>query len=167
MNKKQQRNTMRRMKPSKALHLLICLYLSATAASFSVENQSSPSDNKRVAASEKSFIAARSAVLSGALLIGLGVPAASAGDIIRGQQIFQINCAVCHAQGRNVIMPEKTLEKEALEKYLYSGYTEEAVVRQVTNGKNAMPAFGGRLGDIDIENVASYVIDMAEAGWEK
>jgi len=106
-------------------------------------------------------------VLSGALLLGLGVPAASAGDIIRGQQIFQINCAVCHAQGRNVIMPEKTLEKEALEKYLYAGFNEEAVVRQVTNGKNAMPAFGGRLGDIDIGNVASYVIDMAEAGWEK
>jgi len=37
---------------------------------------------------------------------------------------------------------------------------------QVTNGKNAMPAFGGRLSDGDIQNVASYVITTSEEGWE-
>jgi len=36
---------------------------------------------------------------------------------------------------------------------------------QVTNGKNAMPAFGGRLSDEDIENVATYVITTAKNGW--
>jgi cytochrome c6 len=36
----------------------------------------------------------------------------------------------------------------------------------VTNGKNAMPAFGGRLSDDDIQNVATYVIATAKAGWE-
>jgi len=40
-------------------------------------------------------------------------------------------------------------------------------VTQVTNGKNAMPAFGGRLSDDDIQNVAAYVIDQAEGGkWD-
>jgi cytochrome c6 len=34
-------------------------------------------------------------------------------------------------------------------------------VYQVTNGKNAMPAFGGRLDPEDIENVAAYVVDQA------
>ena len=37
---------------------------------------------------------------------------------------------------------------------------------QVTNGKNAMPAFGGRLSEDDINNVASYVITTSEDGWE-
>ena len=32
---------------------------------------------------------------------------------------------------------------------------------QVTNGKNAMSAFGGRLSDDDIANVATYVISEA------
>jgi cytochrome c6 len=34
-------------------------------------------------------------------------------------------------------------------------------VTQVTNGKNAMSAFGGRLSDDDIANVATYVISEA------
>lgn len=37
---------------------------------------------------------------------------------------------------------------------------------QVTNGKNAMPAFGGRLSDEDIQNVAAYVVDTANSGWD-
>jgi len=63
-------------------------------------------------------------------------------------------------------MPEKTLEKEALEEYLDGGFNEAAVVKQVTNGKGAMPAFGGRLSDDDIKAVASYVISTSKAGWE-
>ena len=34
---------------------------------------------------------------------------------------------------------------KALEEFLDGGFSEAAVVKQVTNGKNAMPAFGGRL----------------------
>ena len=64
-------------------------------------------------------------------------------------------------------MPDKTLEKDALAKYLDGGFSEPAVVTQVTNGKNAMPAFGGRLSDDDIRNVASYVIATSSTGdWE-
>lgn len=45
---------------------------------------------------------------------------------------------------------------------------EPSVVTQVMNGKNAMPAFGGRLSDDDIANVASYVIDQATgAKWDE
>ena len=64
-------------------------------------------------------------------------------------------------------MPEKTLEKEALEQYLAGGRNEKAVITQVTNGKNAMPAFGGRLSDDDIANVATYVISQSDAGWDE
>jgi cytochrome c6 len=64
-------------------------------------------------------------------------------------------------------MPDKTLEKAALEQYLAGGRNEKAVMMQVTNGKNAMPAFGGRLSEDDISNVASYVIATSEAGWDE
>jgi cytochrome c6 len=36
---------------------------------------------------------------------------------------------------------------------------------QVTNGKGAMPAFGGRLSDDDIANVAAFVIESSTEGW--
>ena len=58
------------------------------------------------------------------------------------------------------------LNEQALEEYLDGGFNEAAVVKQVTNGKNAMPAFGGRLSDADISNVATYVISTAKAGWD-
>ena len=38
---------------------------------------------------------------------------------------------------------------------------------QVTNGKNGMPAFGGRLTENDIENVANYIIYQAERNFQK
>ena len=83
-----------------------------------------------------------------------------------GKSIFEYNCAACHRGGQNIIMPEKTLEREDLEQYLDGGFNEKAVIRQVTNGKNAMPAFGGRLSGDDIANVAAYVISTANAGWD-
>ena len=58
------------------------------------------------------------------------------------------------------------LTPKALEEFLDGGFSEAAVVKQVTNGKNAMPAFGGRLSDSDIANVATYVISTAKDGWD-
>ena len=51
------------------------------------------------------------------------------------------------------------------DRYLDGGFKPESVIKQVTNGKNAMPAFGGRLSDADIANVAAYVIQSSDAGW--
>jgi cytochrome c6 len=50
--------------------------------------------------------------------------------------------------------------------FLTGGFKEAAVVTQVTNGKGAMPAFGGRLTDDDIANVATYVITKSGEGWD-
>ena len=111
--------------------------------------------------------AVKAAVAGAAVTAGVAVSPAFAGDVGAGEQVFNANCAACHAGGQNVIMPEKTLEKEALDQYLAGGRSEKSVVTQVTNGKNAMPAFGGRLSDEDIANVASYVIATSEAGWDE
>jgi len=109
---------------------------------------------------------AQAGAVAGAIATSAAVPAFAA-DVAAGEQVFNANCAACHAGGQNVIMPEKTLEKDALEQYLAGGRNEKAVVTQVTNGKNAMPAFGGRLSDDDIANVASYVITTSESGWDE
>jgi cytochrome c6 len=88
---------------------------------------------------------------------------ALAGDAASGAKIFSANCAACHMGGNNVVMANKTLKKDALEKYQMNSL--EAITTQVKNGKNAMPAFGGRLNAAQIEDVATYVLDQAEKGW--
>jgi cytochrome c6 len=98
------------------------------------------------------------AVVAGAMAF---VPLAFAADIEAGSAVFAGNCAACHAGGNNVIQNEKTLRKEALEQYLEGGFKESSIIYQVTNGKNAMPAFGGRLDEEEIQNVAAYVFDQA------
>jgi len=80
-----------------------------------------------------------------------------------GGPLFQANCASCHAGGTNRIMANKTLKKEALAKYDMD--SKEVIVKQVTNGKRAMPAFRGRLKSSQIEAVAEYVLSQAEKGW--
>lgn len=88
---------------------------------------------------------------------------ALAADAASGAKIFSANCAACHAGGRNVIMANKSLKKDALDKYSMNSL--EAIVQQVTNGKNAMPSFRGRLNTQQMEDVASYVLEQAEKGW--
>ncbi|MBW4532427.1 MAG: c-type cytochrome [Pleurocapsa minor HA4230-MV1] len=88
---------------------------------------------------------------------------ALAGDAASGGKIFSANCAACHAGGKNVINGAKTLQKEALDKYEMNSL--ENIIYQVNNGKNAMPAFKGRLTDAQIEDVATYVLSQAENGW--
>ncbi|MEI7664657.1 MAG: c-type cytochrome [Synechococcaceae cyanobacterium ELA263] len=101
------------------------------------------------------------------LALLLGAAPSFAADAAHGGQIFSANCAACHMGGGNVVNAQATLKKDALESYLanYSAGHEAAIITQVTNGKNAMPAFGGKLSATDIEDVASYVEAQANAGW--
>merc|ERR1712203_353514 len=87
---------------------------------------------------------------------------AMAADLENGETVFQANCASCHAGGNNSIVPEKKIKKAELEQYLAGGFKVEAIITQVTNGKNSMPAFGEKLGPDDIEDVASYVYGQAD-----
>jgi cytochrome c6 len=96
------------------------------------------------------------------LCFGVSTPAFAA-DVAAGAKIFSANCTACHAGGNNVVMAEKTLKKDALQKF--NMFSADAIMTQVKNGKNAMPAFGGRLTDDDRANVAAYVLDQAEKGW--
>ncbi len=88
---------------------------------------------------------------------------AYAADAAAGGQVFSANCAACHAGGKNLVNPAKTLSKADLESNGMN--SAAAIVTQVTNGKNAMPAFGGRLSADQIDNVAAYVLEQSSAGW--
>lgn len=88
---------------------------------------------------------------------------AHAADLANGAKIFNANCSACHIGGNNVIIANKTLKKEALEKYGMKSL--DAVKAQVSKGKNAMPAFSGRLSESQIEDVASYILEQAQKGW--
>ncbi|MGB8691504.1 MAG: c-type cytochrome [Microcoleus sp.] len=96
--------------------------------------------------------------------VGFGRPAL-AGDAANGAKLFSANCAACHIGGGNVVMGMKTLKKAALEKYGMNSI--EAITTQVTNGKNAMPAFKGRLKPAQIEDVATYVLEQSAKDWKK
>lgn len=92
------------------------------------------------------------------------VSPALAGDASAGKGIFTANCNACHMSGGNVVAgASKGLAKGALEKNGVD--TLEKIVYQVTNGKNAMPSFKGRLDAQQIEDVATYVLAQAEKGW--
>jgi cytochrome c6 len=80
-----------------------------------------------------------------------------------GQEVFSNTCSACHIGGINVIVPKKTLTQEALEKYAMNSV--DAIKQQVAQGKNAMPAFADRLTADQIDAVAGYVLEQADAGW--
>lgn len=86
---------------------------------------------------------------------------ATAGNLELGEEVFSNTCAACHTGGQNVVQVEKTLQKSALEQYLEGGFSEASIVRQATNGKNAMPAFADRLSEEEIQAVAAYVYNQA------
>ena len=67
----------------------------------------------------------------------------------------------------NVVNSQRTLKQDDLKAYLfdYNDGHESAIVHQVTNGKNGMPAFGAKLGSDDISDVAAYVESQSVKGW--
>ena len=95
--------------------------------------------------------------------VGFGRPAL-AGDAAKGAKLFSANCAACHIGGGNVVMGMKTLKKDALEKYGMNSL--EAITAQIYKGKNAMPAFLGRLKPEQIEDVATYVLEQSAKDWK-
>lgn len=87
------------------------------------------------------------------LALALCGAAAQAADPGRGAGLYQSNCAVCHgAQGRAVMPGAPSFNRgDAL---LRPDMTLLAAIRA---GRNAMPAFQGRLPDRDIMDVIAYM----------
>jgi cytochrome c6 len=90
---------------------------------------------------------------------------AHASDVAEGAKVFAANCAACHAGGRNVVNPTKSLKKADLEKY--DMFSDAAIISQLISGKGAMPAFANKIDAVQMENVAAYVLSQAENNWAK
>ena len=90
-------------------------------------------------------------------------------DLENGSQIFASSCAACHMGGGNVISATRTLSQGDLQAHLdsYSKDHLEAIEHQIEAGKNAMPSFEGKLSEADIIDVAAYVEEQAERGWQR
>ena len=81
-----------------------------------------------------------------------------------GKSLFKNNCSVCHLGGNNIIIPEKNLKHETLEANGMN--SKNAITYQIINGKNGMPAFGGRLKEEEIEKITLYVLEQAATNFE-
>jgi mono/diheme cytochrome c family protein len=80
-----------------------------------------------------------------------------------GSDIFNANCATCHAAGGNRLKPDKTLNLQDLKQNRRD--TLEAIILHVSNGKPPMPAFKNILSKVQIEAVSAFVLKMAKKGW--
>mmetsp|Transcript_52280 Transcript_52280/g.104715 ORF Transcript_52280/g.104715 Transcript_52280/m.104715 type:complete len:169 (+) Transcript_52280:36-542(+) len=109
------------------------------------------------------------------------IPAALAASVLFGKdanaearsgaELFYRRCIECHGGGMNSIVPEKSLMKEALQKY--DRYNKEAIVKIATEGAGEMPKFLGMVVDgrpytpEELENAADFILQNAESDWKK
>lgn len=91
------------------------------------------------------------------LLTTFGSPLLDSYSLEKGKELFSTHCISCHADGKNRILPEKNLKKETLEALGINN--RNSLFYQIMNGKNGMPAFGGRLQEIEIEQIISYIFN--------
>lgn len=83
---------------------------------------------------------------------------AHAGDIAKGKEVFTANCVGCHRGGQNFVKEQKTLQRDALEKYV--GMDEEKVTKFFKDSF-VHKVVGGKLTDDEVADVVSYVVDQA------
>lgn len=80
--------------------------------------------------------------------------AAASVDLAKGRALFnQWSCGTCHiladANGSGAIGPSLDGNDKL---------SKESIVRVVTDGQGAMPAFGGQIGEADIATLADYIM---------
>ena len=86
-------------------------------------------------------------------------------NIESGEVLFNNNCIVCHNNGSNLIIPEKNLKKDSLKSN--GMYNLDSIEYQILNGKNGMPAFGGRLTNLEIKTISNYVLERSKTNFEE
>jgi cytochrome c6 len=86
-------------------------------------------------------------------------------NVDEGKILFSQNCIACHLNGINVILPEKNLKFESLKANGMDNF--KSIEYQIRNGKNGMPAFGGRLKTEEIEKLAVYVIQASQSNFDE
>jgi len=117
----------------------------------------------------RSTAVATAVLVSSSLVLGPS-PVHASGDVLRGSEIFNANCASCHAGGQNVIKEKRTLKRDALEQFVggYDTDTIQKFLRDSSRHQNQayFRAPGGKLSELDFDDAAFYVSQTAAAdGW--
>lgn len=85
-------------------------------------------------------------------------PAPQPASQTSGEELFKEHCAVCHPDGSNVITPDKTLRKSALEANGIK--TPDDVVAKMRNpGPGMTPFDETRIPQADARKIAEYVLE--------
>jgi cytochrome c6 len=98
-----------------------------------------------------------------ALAVATASMPGSSANVSHGAQVFEVNCAGCHAGGGNIVRRGKTLKLKALQRNDMDSL--EAIAQIVTHGKNNMSAYRDRLTSEEIQAVAEYVWQQAQHNW--
>jgi cytochrome c6 len=95
--------------------------------------------------------------LMAALILAFIPSAATATDSLPGEAGFRQHCAACHADGGNIIRPEKTLSRADREK---NGVRNVAdVVRLMRNPGPGMSLFDPEtIPDMEAIGIAEYIL---------
>ncbi len=94
-------------------------------------------------------------------VVGLALSIAGAANADdKGKDIFDSKCSLCHAQG--VAGAPKFGDKEAWAPRIATG--EEALMKSVMNGKNAMPPKGACMdcSEADLKAAMEYMISNSK-----
>jgi cytochrome c6 len=98
---------------------------------------------------------------------GAGV-VSSSGDV--GRKTFEVKCIACHEAGGNSLGGPGLGKESLASRGLGSA---EAVAGIVAKGKGRMPSYGetappfARLTQEEIDAVSQFVLEQAEAGWQR
>ena len=113
-----------------------------------------------------SITAAASTILIIGHVLSFPSMAFALGDIGKGEVLFNNNCASCHIGGNNVVNEQRTLKRDALEKFGI-GLDQPGIKDFVTNSlrhKNLVffRVEGGKLNPEQWEDVTTYISDQAK-----
>ncbi len=102
------------------------------------------------------------------LWLGLNAPIAIAAEaapmpVASASELFSLHCVGCHPNGNNIVRRGKTLKLRALQRNHVDSVT--AIADRITHGKGIMSAYGDRLTAAEIDLLAEYVWQQAQAGW--
>jgi cytochrome c6 len=95
-------------------------------------------------------------ILAVAVLV-LGTAGPAKGQEKRGEALFKQNCAPCHADGGNIINPQKTLHKKDREA---NGVKKASdIVNKMRNPGPGMTKFDEKtVPDKDAKEIAEYIL---------
>jgi cytochrome c6 len=83
-----------------------------------------------------------------------------------GEELFKLNCAVCHPNGENIINKDKNLHKKNLEEHGIK--TPEDIVKLMRNPGPGMNKFDEKtIPDKDAKEIAKYVLKTLNKSIQK